>query len=240
MSAVVTVHAKPQPISIDLARTAVIVVDMQNDFGAEGGMFARAGIDILPIRNAIGPTTAVLTAARKAGLRVVYLKMEFRADLSDVGAPDSPNWIKHQPLRVGERVTAPDGTEGRILIRDTWNTEILSELRPQAGDIVVSKHRYNGFHGTDLDAILQGLGIKYLVFTGCTTSVCVESTMRDAMFRDYCCVLLADCTAEPIGAGLPRSNHEASLLVLQVLFGWVSESAGLIKALEGQRVPSTR
>jgi len=62
--------------------------------------------------------------------------------------------------------------------------------------------------------------------------------MRDAMFRDYCCVLLADCTAEPIGAGLPRSNHEASLLVLQVLFGWVTESAGLIKALEGQRVPS--
>ena len=237
---VVAVDAKPEPISIDVARTAVVVVDMQNDFGAEGGMFARARIDILPIRNVIGPTKEVLTAARKVGLKVVYLKMEFRPDLSDAGPPDSPNWIKHKPLRVGERVTAPDGTEGRILVRDTWNTEILSELRPLPGDIIVSKHRYSGFHGTDLDAILRRLGIKYLVFTGCTTSVCVESTMRDAMFSDYCCVLLRDCTAESIGAGLPRSNHEASLLVLQVLFGWVSESAGLIRALEGQRVPSTR
>jgi len=240
MSAFVPLDAKPEPISIDVARTAVVVVDMQNDFGAEGGMFARAGIDILPIRNVIRPTKEVLTVARKAGLKVVYLKMEFRPDLSDAGPPDSPNWIKHKPLRVGERVTAPDGTESRILVQNTWNTEILSELKPQAGDIVVSKHRYSGFHGTDLDAILQGLGIKYLVFTGCTTSVCVESTMRDAMFRDYCCVLLADCTAEPIGTGLPRSNHEASLLVLQVLFGWVSESDALIKALEDQRVRSTR
>jgi ureidoacrylate peracid hydrolase len=240
MSAAVTVDAKPEPISIDVARTAVVVVDMQNDFGAEGGMFARAGIDILPIRNVIGPTKEVLTAARKAGLKVLYLKMEFRPDLSDAGAPDSPNWLKHRHLRIGDRVAAPDGTEGRILVQNTWNTEILSELRPQAGDIVVSKHRYSGFHGTDLDAILRKLNIKYLVFTGCTTSVCVESTMRDAMFRDYCCVLLADCTAEPIGAGLPRSNHEASLLVLQVQFGWVAESAGLIRALEGQRVPSTR
>lgn len=240
MSAVVTVHAKPEPISIDPARTAVIVVDMQNDFGAEGGMFARAGIDIAPIRNVIGPTQRVLSAARKAGMNVVYLKMAFRPDLSDAGGPDSPNWIKHRPLRVGESVDAPNGGQGRILVQGTWNTEILEELKPQAGDIVVSKHRYSGFYGTDLDAILRRLGIEYLVFTGCTTSVCVESTMRDAMFRDYRCLLLSDCTAEPIGAGLPRSNHDASLLVLQVLFGWVSESAEFTKALEGQAVPSPR
>ena len=240
MSAVVTVLAKPEPISIDPARTTVIVVDMQNDFGAEGGMFARAGIDIAPIRNVIGPTQRVLSAARKAGMKVVYLKMAFRPDLSDAGAPDSPNWIKHRPLRVGESVDAPKGGQGRFLVQGTWNTEILEELKPQAGDIVVSKHRYSGFYGTDLDAILRRLGIRYLVFTGCTTSVCVESTMRDAMFRDYHCVLLSDCTAEPIGSGLPRSNHDASLLVLQVLFGWVSESAEFTKALEGQAVPSPR
>jgi ureidoacrylate peracid hydrolase len=240
MSAFVTIDAKPEPMSIDPTRTAVIVVDMQNDFGAKGGMFARAGIDIAPIRKAIAPTKAVLTAARRAGVKVVYLKMEFHPDLSNAGPPESPNRIKHQPLRVGERVTAPDGSQSRILVRGTWNTEILSELRPTPGDLIVSKHRYSGFYGTDLDETLRRLGIEYLIFTGSTTSVCVESTMRDAMFRDYRCILLADCAAEPIGAGLPRSNHEASLLVLQTLFGWVSESAKFIGALEDRRIPSAR
>jgi ureidoacrylate peracid hydrolase len=240
MSTSVTIDAKPEPISIDPARTAVIVVDMQNDFGAEGGTFAQAGINIEPIRKVIEPTKAVLTAARTAGAKVVYLKMEFHPDLSNAGPRESPNWIKHQPLRVGERVTAPDGTQSRILVRGTWNTEILSELGPEPGDLIVSKHRYSGFYGTDLDERLRSLGIEYLIFTGCTTSVCVESTMRDAMFRDYRCILLADCTAEPIGAGLTRSNHEASLLVLETLFGWISESAKFIGALDGRRIPSVR
>jgi ureidoacrylate peracid hydrolase len=240
MNSFVTIDAKPEPMTIDAARTAVIVVDMQNDFGAEGGMFDRAGIDIAQIREAIEPTKAVLSAARRAGVKVVYLKMEFQPDLSNAGPSESPNWIKHQPLRVGERIAAPDGTQSRILVRDTWNTEILSELRPEPGDIIISKHRYSGFYGTDLDERLRRLGIEYLIFTGCTTSVCVESTMRDAMFRDYRCILLADCAAEPIGAGLPRSNHEASLLVLQILFGWISESAKFIGALEDRRIPTAR
>ena len=107
----------------------------------------------------------------------------------------------------------------------------MCELAPEPGDIVVSKHRFSGFYGTDLEMILRGLGIEYLVFTGCTTSVCVESTMRDAMFRDFRCMLLADCRAEPIGEGLPRSNHDASLLVLQAMFGWISDSAHLLGAL---------
>ena len=76
------------------------------------------------------------------------------------------------------------------------------------------------------------MGIQYLIVTGCTTSVCVESTVRDAMFRDYACVSLADCMAEPIGHGLPRSNHEASLMLMQILFGWVSTADEFIVALE--------
>ena len=129
-------------------------------------------------------------------------------------------------------VRALDGTESRILIRDTWNTEILSELAPQAGDIVLYKHRFSGFYNTELDVILHQRGVKYLLVTGCTTSVCVESTIRDAMFGDYSCVLLADCTGEPIGADFQRSNHEASLLVIQTVLGWVSGSTALLSALE--------
>ncbi len=238
MNTLVTIEAKPEPTTIDLARTAVVVVDMQNDFGAEGGMFHRAGVDIASIRQAIVPTARVLAAARTSGVKIVYLKMEYRPDLSDVGPVDSPNWINLTRVGVGERVTTPDGTEGRILIRETWNTQMVCELVPEPGDIVVSKQRYSGFYGTDLELILRGLGIQYLVFTGCTTSVCVESTMRDAMFRDFTCLLLADCTAEPLGQGLSRSNHDASLLVLQRVFGWVSDSAHFIAALDAQPVVS--
>jgi len=236
----VTIEAKPGPTTIDLARTAVVVVDMQNDFGAEGGMFHRAGIDISSIRQAIVPTTRVLAAARASGVKIVYLKMEFRPDLSDLGPVDSPNWITHKRSGVGERVTTPDGTEGRIMIRETWNTQIVRELVPEPEDIVVSKHRFSGFYGTDLEMILRSLFIDYLVFTGCTTSVCVESTMRDAMFRDFSCLLLADCTAEPIGEGLPRSNHDASLFLLQRVFGWISDSAHFIGALNSQPMVSHR
>jgi ureidoacrylate peracid hydrolase len=99
----------------------------------------------------------------------------------------------------------------------------------------VSKHRYSGFFETELDDVLRGLGAKYLLVTGCTTSVCVESTVRDAAFRDYSCIVLEDCTAEPIGAGLSRTNHEASLLVVETLFGWISSSRAVRDAL-AQRI----
>ena len=205
---------------------------MQNDFGSKRGMFDLAGIDISMIQKAVGPTAKVLASARNAGIKIVYLKMGYRPDLSDLGAPDSVNRTRHlQIMHVGKTVRAPDGSESRILVRDTWNTEIVPELKPHAGDIVMYKTRFSGFYQTDLDATLKRLGIKHLIITGCTTSVCVDSTIRDAMFRDYQPVLLADCTGEPIGYGLPRSNHEASLLTIQVLLGWVSNSDEFIKAL---------
>jgi ureidoacrylate peracid hydrolase len=225
------IDAQPGPLTIDAAKTAVLVVDMQNDFGAEGGMFHRAGIDIAPIRAAVAPTARVLAAARAATIPVIYLKMEFRPDLTDAGAPDSPNRRKHAPLGIGTPVSAPGERKGRILVRDTWNTDIVPELAPAPGDILVSKHRYSGFFETDLDMILRSLDTTALVITGCTTSVCVESTIRDAMFRDYTCLLLTDCTAEPVGHGLPRSNHDASLLVIETLFGWTATSNAFIAAL---------
>ncbi len=229
---VITLDAKPEPITIDTAKTVVLVVDMQNDFGTKGGMFDRAGIDISGIQKAVGPTIKVLAAARKAGIKIIYLKMGYKPDLSDLGAPDSVNRTRHLRLHVGDNVTAPDGSQSRILIRDTWNTDIVAELKPDAGDDVIYKTRFSGFYETDLDARLKKLGAKHLVITGCTTSICVDSTVRDAMYRDYRCVLLSDCMSEPIGHGLPRSNHDASLLAAEVLLGWVSDSDRFVKALQ--------
>lgn len=226
------IAARPEAISIDTTQTAVIVVDMQNDFGAKGGMFDRAGIDIAGIQKVVAPTAHAIEVARRGGIKVIYLKMAYRPDLSDLGALDSVNRSRHLRLGVGDRVMAPDGTESRVLVRDTWNSEILRELKPHAEDIVLYKTRFSGFYNTDLHERLQALAVKNLIFTGCTTSICVESTVRDAMFRDYLCVLLEDCMSEPIGHGLPRSNHDASLLSTEVLLGWVSDSRHFQEALQ--------
>jgi ureidoacrylate peracid hydrolase len=222
---VVTVQAKPEPLDIDPSKTAVLVVDMQNDFGARGGMFDRAGVDIRMIQRVVEPIANVLRVARVAHIPVVYIKMEHQPDLSDTGPEDGGYWVKNRIFSIGTAVAAPDGSAGRILIKGTWNTEILKTLAPEPNDIVISKHRYSAFYQTSLDDALRARRIKHLIVTGCTTSVCVESTVREAAFRDYCCIVLGDCTTEPLG------HHDASLALIEKLFGWVSTSHQFIDAL---------
>jgi ureidoacrylate peracid hydrolase len=225
------ISARPSDVKFEFGNTVVIVVDMQNDFGSVGGMFERAGIDIAPIVAAVRPTANVLRAARAAKIPVLYLQMQHRADLADMGASDSPHRQRHARLSVGEKMMAPTGVESRILIAGEWGTQIIDALKPEVNDLVVPKHRFSGFYETSMNTILKGLNAKTLIFTGCTTSICVESTIRDAMYRDYHCVLLEDCTAEPIGHGNSRSNHDASLLTIEVLFGWISDSQKFIEAV---------
>ena len=225
------IAARPSVLQVSTDRTAVVVVDMQNDFASPGGMFHRAGIDVRGIQAIVAPMARLLDDARAAGMLVVYLKMGFQVDLSDSGAPHGPTWLKHVPFHVGDKVVAPDGSRSRILIRDTWNTAIVDDLRPHDGDLVVWKNRYSGFYGTDLDDQLRSRGIDTCIVVGATTSVCVESTVRDATFRDYRCLVVEDCTAEPIGADAPRTNKEASLTVLELLFAWITDSAAVTDSL---------
>jgi ureidoacrylate peracid hydrolase len=222
------IEARPEPLTIDPARTAVVVVDMQNDFGAEGGGLDSGGGDISVVRAAVGPTARVLAAARARGIPVVYLQHGYAPDLSDMGPPASKNRLIHAGF-VGRALTAPDGSPGRVLIRDTWNTRMLDELTPENGDLVVGKTRFSGFAGTDLEDTLRRLGADTVVVTGCTTSVCVESTIRDAMFLDFRALLLADCTGEPQGL----RYHESSLSLIERSFGWVADSAAFLRAVAG-------
>src|ERR1700709_472013 len=186
------VDAKPDALTIDVAKTAVIVVDMQNDFGAKGGMFDRAGLDLSGIQAAVGPISQVIAGARKRGIPIIYVKEVLSSDLSDVGSEHSPHGRMARRLAIGESVAAPDGQPSRIHIDDTWHTEILPELAPQAGDTIIKKRRWSAFYETELDDKLRELGVQYLIVIGCTTSVCVESTIRDGAFRDYACLLPAD------------------------------------------------
>lgn len=227
----ISLTARPDPVDLDVARTAIVVVDMQNDFGSKGGMFDSAGIDITPIQAIVPRIVEVIAEARRAGMPIVFLRQQHRSDLGDAGGPDAPHFIKHQRMKIGTVAPTRDGRPRQVLVRDTWNTDNIPELTPREGDIIVGKHRFSGFFETDLDQRLKTLGVKYLIFTGATTSICVESTVRDAMFRDYVCVVLSDGTAEPIAIDAPRSNHEASLLNIELLFGWVAETADLKLAL---------
>lgn len=222
-----TLDATPAAIGVVAARTAVVVVDMQNDFGAEGGMVDLAGDDLSVLRATIGPTARVLAAARRAGIQVIYTQHGYRPDLSDMGPQDSKNWIIHEALNVGKRVTEPDGSDSRILVRDTWNTRIVPELAPEDGDIVLGKTRFSGFHNTELDATLQRLRVRSLLVAGWTTSDCVEATVRDAMLRDYRTILLADCTGEPHGP----AHYASTVGLIAKMHGWVSDSTSFLKAL---------
>lgn len=214
-------NSVPEPVEIDPSRTALLVVDMQNAFGSKGGMFDNAGIDITGIQQAVQPTAAAVEGARRAGIKVIWIKMGFQPDLSDLGAEDVPNGFLF--LNFGVK----DG----VLARDHWGTDIVEELTPEPREPVIYKTRFSAFFRTDLDELLRSYGAKHLVITGCTTSICVESTIRDAFFRDYHCILLEDCAAEPMGRNLSRSNHEATVLLVERIFGSVSSSSDFINAV---------
>jgi len=211
------IKASPEPVEIHPTRTTLIVIDMQNAFGSKGGMFDKVGVDITGIQKVVPPTAAAIEAARRAGIKVVWIKMGFQPDLSDLGAEDSPNG----------RLLLKCGVKDGVLTREQWATDIVDELAPEDGEPVIYKTRFSAFYRTDLDELLRSYGAKHLIITGCTTSICVESTIRDAFFRDYHCILLEDCTAEP-----NHSNHEATVQLVQETFGSVSSSTDLTKAVQ--------
>lgn len=220
----VEVPAEPAPIGLDLDRTALLVVDMQNAFGSSGGMLDLAGVDIGPARDAIANAQLVCDAVRRAGLPVIYLTMGYPADQSTAGGPDSPNPQKELALcLMRER---PE-LRGKLLTIGTWDFEVVNELSPQATDTVIVKSRYSGFHGTDLDSVLRGRGIRNLLMIGIASNVCVESTIRDAYFLEYWPVMVADATM-PAG---PMEIHKATLYNVRTFFGWVTTAEELVTAL---------
>ena len=222
----VVVTANPEPIKLDTKRTALIVVDMQNTFCKKGGIFDYLGkLDATKVKNIIDTDKKIIEACRKKGIKIVYLRMGYRRDLSNSGGPESPNYYKELGL-VAMRMY-PE-LKGKFLTMGTKDWEIIDELKPQAGDIVVDKHRYSGFSNTELNTILVTYNIKYLLFIGLATNVCVESTLRDAYFHEFFPILLSDGCGN-IG---PESTQEATIWNVTEVFGWVTTCHDLVKALE--------
>jgi len=221
----VEVPAEPAALSLDLARTALLVIDMQNAFGSPGGMLDLAGVDIRPARDVIANAQLVCDAARRAGLPVIYLTMGYPADQSTAGGADSPNPQKELALcLMRER---PE-LRGKLLTIGTWDFQVVDELSPRATDTVIVKSRYSGFHGTDLDSVLRGRGIRNLLVVGIASNVCVESTIRDAYFLEYWPVMVADAT---MPAGAPEI-HQATLYNVRTFFGWVTTAEDVASAID--------
>jgi ureidoacrylate peracid hydrolase len=221
----ILVTARPEGVELPLARTALIVVDMQNGYGSPGGYRELIGRSMSGAERVVDNNVRVIAAARAAGITVVYLQNGWDAELKSSGGPDSPNWHKSNPLKLMRE--RPD-LRGKILTHGSWDYDFVSAIEPQADELVVPKARYSGFCGTDLDGLLRARNIRHLIFTGIASNVCVESTIREAYHREYFCVLVDDATL-PSGQ---RFIHDAVLYNVETFFGWVTTTDSICDALK--------
>ena len=225
---VVTIAAKPQRLVIAPEISALVVIDMQNDFCAAGGWVAEGGGDHTAGRRAIVPIQRTLARARDLGVRVVWLNWGNRPDLANVG-PSSLH--SFDPFGKGTGLgSALASGRGRVLTAGDWTSAIVDELRVEPGDIAVSKYRVSGFWGTELDPILRNLGVRTLFFTGVNTDQCVDLTLRDAYCLDYDCVLVADGTATTS----PQFAYDATLWNVEHSWGFVTTSTDIDRARRGR------
>jgi len=224
----VSLDAAPQGLRIDLARTAVLVVDMQNDFCSPGGWLASIGVDVSGASRPVGSLNGLLPHMRAAGVPVVWVNWGNRPDrlnlspsLHHVYNPDGVSFGLGDPVA---------GVGAPVLEKGSWGAAIVDGLETREGDIFVDKFRMSGFWDTPLDSILRNLGVTTLLFAGVNSDQCVMCTLQDANFLGYDCVLLDDCAATTS----PDFCAEATRYNIKQCFGFVATSDGLLAGMAAQ------
>jgi nicotinamidase-related amidase len=223
------VPAKPYEFSLDPAKVALLIIDMQRDFVEPGGFGEMLGNDISRLRPSIEPLKALLAAARQAGLFVMHTREGHKPDLSDL----------HEAKRIrgrGAKTIGDEGPMGRILIIGELGHDIIPELYPMMGEPVIDKPGKGAFYNTELAELIADNGITQLIVCGVTTEVCVHTTVREANDRGIECLVISDCTASYF-----PEFHETALRMIAAqggIFGWVTDSASVIAALTAPAEPA--
>ncbi len=221
----VRLDAKPRRVEFDLATSALVVVDMQNDFCHAQGWFGQKGIDVRPMRKAIAPIARLLPAWRRAGGTTVWLNWGVRIDRLNLSPLVQFNGRRAERA-VGYAERSPID-RGPSLVPGTWGAAVVDELSVGEADITVHKHRLSGFWDNELDSILRLRGVTTLFFAGVNTDRCVFSTLQDAGFLGYDCILLEDACSTPSPAYVSRAIH----FIVRQLHGFTADSAALAAAL---------
>ena len=217
-----TIVAEPEPVALDLATTALVIIDMQRDFMEPGGFGETLGNDVSRLASAVIPIAALLTAARDSGMLVVHTREGHLPDLSD--APPAKVERGAPSLRIGD-----PGPMGRILIRGEPGHDIIPALYPLDDEVVIDKPGKGAFYATELSEVLETYGIENLLVCGVTTEVCVNTTVREANDRGYRCVVIADGCASYF-----PEFHDMGLKMIKAqggIFGWVSGSKTVTTAM---------
>jgi nicotinamidase-related amidase len=220
-----TLPTLPQKVTIDLHRTVLMVIDMQNDFCTEGGWVDHIGGDYRPDRAPIAPLNKLTPKLRALGVPVLWVNWGNRPDLANM----PPNQLHlYKPKGTGTGLGDPLPVSGAaVLEKDSWAADIVAELEVGDEDLRIDKHRISGFWDTPLDSILRNLGTRTILFAGVNTDQCVLHTLTDANFLGYGCVMLEDCCATTS----PAFCTEATVWNVKKCFGFVTKSSDVIASL---------